>query len=61
MRFLADAGVSPRTVEFLSQHGHDVVHVRALGMGGATDQAIVNRARGEARVAPAENGTIPTF
>ena len=50
MRFLADAGISPRTVEFLSQHGHDVVHVRTLGMGRATDRAVVERARAEARV-----------
>lgn len=50
MRFLADAGISPRTVELLSQHGHDVVHVRTLGMDRATDRAIVERARAEARV-----------
>jgi hypothetical protein len=28
MRFLADAGISPRTVEFLRSRGHDAVHVR---------------------------------
>jgi len=26
MRFLADAGISLRTVEFLRQLGHDAVH-----------------------------------
>jgi predicted nuclease of predicted toxin-antitoxin system len=30
MRFLADAGVSPKTIEFLAQLGHDAIHVRAL-------------------------------
>jgi uncharacterized protein (DUF433 family) len=37
MRFLADAGISPRTVEFLRQHGHDAIHVRALGLQRASD------------------------
>jgi hypothetical protein len=32
MRFLADGGISPRTVEFLTQLGHEAVHVRALGV-----------------------------
>jgi len=27
MRFLADAGISPKTVEFLRRSGHDAVHV----------------------------------
>ena len=30
MRLLADAGISPKTVEFLKQLGHDTVHVREL-------------------------------
>jgi predicted nuclease of predicted toxin-antitoxin system len=29
MRFLADAGISPKTVDFLRGTGHDVVHVAA--------------------------------
>ncbi len=37
MRFLADAGVSPKTVEFLKQLGHEAVHVRALGLQRAAD------------------------
>jgi predicted nuclease of predicted toxin-antitoxin system len=32
MRFLADAGVSPKTVEFLNQLGHEAMHVRSLGL-----------------------------
>ncbi len=50
MRFLADAGVSPRTVAFLKRAGHDAVHVRELGMQRATDQAVVERARADARI-----------
>jgi predicted nuclease of predicted toxin-antitoxin system len=45
MRFLADAGVSPKTVEFLKQLGHEAVHVRTLGLQRAPDLEIVNRAR----------------
>jgi len=50
MRFLADAGISPRTVEFLQQLGHDAVHVRALGLEHATDLAIVERSLTDANV-----------
>lgn len=50
MRFLADAGISPHTVEFLRQTGHDAVHVRELAMQRATDPDIVDRARAEDRV-----------
>lgn len=50
MRFLADAGISPKTVEFLRQLGHDAVHVRDLGMQRAADQDVVERARAENRV-----------
>jgi predicted nuclease of predicted toxin-antitoxin system len=44
MRLLADAGISPATVAFLEQLGHDVVHVRALNMQRASDRAIVGHA-----------------
>lgn len=47
MRFLADAGVSPRTVEFLAQLGHHAEHVRALGMQRPPDLQIVDRARAD--------------
>lgn len=50
MRFLADAGVSPKTVDFLNQLGHDAVHVRTLGLERATDAALVERARAESSV-----------
>ena len=50
MRLLADAGISPNTVEFLKQLGHDTVHVRELGMQRAVDHEIIDRARREDRV-----------
>ena len=50
MRFLADAGISPRTVEFLRQAGHDALHVRELGLQRAPDRALVERARADERV-----------
>jgi predicted nuclease of predicted toxin-antitoxin system len=50
MRFLADAGVSPRTVEFLKQLGHEVVHVRTLGLQRAADADVVARARTDSSV-----------
>ena len=45
MRFLADAGISRKTVEFLKQIGHEATHVRDLGMQRATDREIIDRAR----------------
>lgn len=50
MRFLADAGVSPKTVEFAQQLGHEAVHVRTLGLQRATDSQIVQRARADSSV-----------
>jgi predicted nuclease of predicted toxin-antitoxin system len=40
MRFLADAGISPKTVEFPRRNGHDAVHVRELAMQRAADRPI---------------------
>ncbi len=45
MKFLADAGISPKTVEFLQELGHQAVHVRTLGLQRAPDPALVERAR----------------
>jgi predicted nuclease of predicted toxin-antitoxin system len=50
MRFLADAGISPKTVEFLRRSGHEAVHVRELGMQRALDSELVERARMEDRI-----------
>src|SRR6266581_8886242 len=52
MRFLADAGISLRTVDFLRRSGHDAVHVRelALALQRAGDRQVAERARAEGRV-----------
>lgn len=50
MRFLADGGISPKTVDVLRQLGHDAVHVRELRMQRAPDHEVVGRARAERRV-----------
>jgi predicted nuclease of predicted toxin-antitoxin system len=50
MRFLADAGISPKTVDFLNQLGHEAVHVRTLGMERAGDSDLVARAREDSSV-----------
>src|SRR5438552_11847767 len=50
MRFPADAGVSPETVEFLKQLGHEAVHVRTLGLQRAADAELVERARADSSV-----------
>ncbi|MBI3492203.1 MAG: DUF5615 family PIN-like protein [Acidobacteria bacterium] len=50
MRFLADAGLSPLTVKFLIQLGHEAVHVRTLGLQRAPDLDIVERARADSSI-----------
>ena len=50
MRFLADAGVSPKTIEFLKQLGHEAVHVRTIGLQRAPDPRVVDRARSDGSV-----------
>ena len=50
MRFLADAGISPKTVEFLKQLGHETTHVRTLGMQRAPDAQVIALARTDGSV-----------
>jgi hypothetical protein len=50
MNFVADAGISPRTVKFLLEQGHDVVHVRDIGMQRANDTEILELARSQDRI-----------
>jgi predicted nuclease of predicted toxin-antitoxin system len=50
MRFLADAGLSPSTVDFLVQLGHEAVHVRTLGLQRAPDVDIIVRAQADSSV-----------
>lgn len=49
MRILVDMPISPRTAEFLSGLGHEVVHALDLGMARAADEEIVERAKAEDR------------
>ena len=50
MRFLADAGISPKTIEFLRRSGHDAIHVRELAMQRAPDRALAEKARADNRI-----------
>ena len=50
MRFLADAGISPRTIDFLRLHGHDAMHVRERALQRAPDRELVRIAREERRI-----------
>jgi predicted nuclease of predicted toxin-antitoxin system len=50
MRFLADAGISPKTVEFLKQLGYEASHVRTLGMQRAPDAQVIALARTDGSV-----------
>ena len=50
MRFLLDENQSPLLVHLLEAAGHDVVHVRQLGMTSASDLALLALAREQRRV-----------
>jgi predicted nuclease of predicted toxin-antitoxin system len=50
MRFLADAGLSPLTIDLLIQLGYEAAHVRTLGMQRAQEVEIVERARADSRI-----------
>src|SRR5436189_6021830 len=50
MRFLADQGISPKTVAALAEAGHDAVHVRSIGMSRAADSDILQAAEAQMRI-----------
>jgi predicted nuclease of predicted toxin-antitoxin system len=50
VKFLADMGVSPRTVAYLCERGHEAIRLDALGMERATDATVVTYAAREGRI-----------
>ena len=50
MKFLADMGISPKTVAFLHALGHDAVHLSDQGLERLPDSGIVEKARQEGRL-----------
>jgi predicted nuclease of predicted toxin-antitoxin system len=50
MKFLADMGISPKTVAFLQALGHDAIHLADQGLERLPDPDIVEKARREGRI-----------
>ena len=50
MKFLADMGVSPLTVNKLKESGYDAVHLSDRGWFKMTDSEIMIRAKQESRI-----------
>lgn len=50
MKFLADMGISPKTVTFLSEHGYDAVHLFDEGLKRMSDPEMLQKARAEGRI-----------
>ncbi|MFB2978736.1 DUF5615 family PIN-like protein [Microseira sp. BLCC-F43] len=50
MRFLANMGISPRTVKWLRSQGHEAIRLVEKGWQFLTDEEIVIKARQEERI-----------
>jgi predicted nuclease of predicted toxin-antitoxin system len=50
MKFLADMGISLRTVVWLRSNGYDVTHLRDEGLQRLSDEEILIKARIEGRI-----------
>jgi predicted nuclease of predicted toxin-antitoxin system len=50
VRFLADMGISPYTVNELRQHGHDAIHLVEQGLERLADEDILLKARAKKRI-----------
>jgi len=50
LRFLADAGVAQRVVDWLRADGHDVVHLRDRGLQRLPDREVFELASAEGRI-----------
>ena len=55
MKFLVDEMYGERVAELLCERGHDAVHVRSIGLGGAPDADVLARAVEEGRTVVSEN------
>jgi predicted nuclease of predicted toxin-antitoxin system len=47
MRFLADMGISPLTVRYLQEMGHEATHLHSLGLDEMSDSDILQKAQCE--------------
>ena len=61
MKFLVDNALSPRLADGLRDAGHDAVHVRDLGLAGATDDELFKLAANEKRVLLSEDTDFGTI
>ena len=50
MKFLLEENLSPLLATILAERGHDVVHVRQLGLTSAPDDAVLDAAATDRRV-----------
>ena len=50
MKFLVDMPLSPALARWLEQEGHDAVHAYYIGLGHASDEDVLKKAREEKRV-----------
>ncbi len=50
MKFLADMGVSPRSVAFLRSLGHDAIHLHDERLDRLSDADILSKALNESRI-----------
>ncbi len=50
MKFLADMGISPKTVLFLQDLNHNALHLHEQGLDRWQDSAIMKKARDENRI-----------
>jgi predicted nuclease of predicted toxin-antitoxin system len=55
MKFLVDEMYSERVAELLCERGHDAVHARGIGLGGARDADVLARAVENGRTVATEN------
>jgi predicted nuclease of predicted toxin-antitoxin system len=50
MKFLANMGISPQTVEFLREQGHEALHLHEAGLDRWADSEILAKARNESSI-----------